>query len=52
MEICRKTLTGGQLAGGNSTSKREENDFYATDPQTTKLFLLFKFYKLIFKILK
>ena len=44
MEICRKTLTGGQLAGGNSTSKREENDFYATDPQTTKLFL-YEFWK-------
>ena len=34
-----KVLSGGQLAGGNSTSKREENDFYATDPQTLKLFL-------------
>ena len=32
-----KVLSGGQLAGGNSTSKREENDFYATDPQTLKL---------------
>lgn len=34
-----KGLSGGQLAGGNSTSKREEHDFYATDPQTLKLFL-------------
>lgn len=34
-----KVLSGGQLAGGNSTSKREEHDFYATDPQTLKLFL-------------
>ena len=34
-----KVLSGGQLAGGNSTSEREENDFYATDPQTLKLFL-------------
>lgn len=40
----KKTLSGGQLAGGNSTSKREENDFYATDPQTLKLFL-FEFWK-------
>ena len=44
MEVCRKTLTGGQLAGGISTSKREDNDFYATDPQTTKLFL-YEFWK-------
>ena len=34
-----KILSGGQLAGGNSATQREENDFYATDPQTTKLFL-------------
>lgn len=34
-----KVLSGGQLAGGNSVSKREENDFYATDPKTLKLFL-------------
>lgn len=34
-----KFLSGGQLAGGNSTSKREEHDFYATDPQTIRLFL-------------
>ena len=39
-----KTLSGGQLAGGNSTSKREEHDFYATDPQTVKLFL-YEFWK-------
>ena len=34
-----RVLSGGQLAGGNSTSEREKNDFYATDPQTLKLFL-------------
>ena len=39
MGELNKVLSGGQLAGGNSTSKREENDFYATDPQTLKLFL-------------
>ena len=39
MTKTSKTLSGGQLAGGNSTSKREENDFYATDPQTLKIFL-------------
>ena len=33
------TLSGGQLAGGNSTTTKAEHDFYATDPQTTKLFL-------------
>lgn len=32
-------LSGGQLAGGNSTSIREENDFYATNPKTVRLFL-------------
>lgn len=37
-------LSGGQLAGGNSTSKREENDFYATNPETLKLFL-YEFWK-------
>lgn len=39
-----KYLSGGQLAGGNSTSKREENDFYATNPETLKLFL-YEFWK-------
>ena len=39
-----KKISGGQLAGGNSTTLREENDFYATDPQTTKLFL-YEFWK-------
>ena len=34
-----KKLSGGQLAGGNSTTKREENDFYATNPETLILFL-------------
>lgn len=37
-------LSGGQLAGGNSISKREENDFYATNPETLKLFL-YEFWK-------
>lgn len=39
-----KKLSGGQLAGGNSATKREENDFYATDPQTLKMFL-YEFWK-------
>ena len=39
-----KYLSGGQLAGGNSISKREENDFYATNPETVKLFL-YEFWK-------
>lgn len=34
-----KTLSGGQLAGGNSKTKKAENDFYATDPNTIKEFL-------------
>lgn len=33
------SLSGGQLAGGNSTTEKAENDFYATDPQTVKDFL-------------
>lgn len=37
--MSKKTLSGGQLAGGNTVTKREEHDFYATDPQTVKLFL-------------
>lgn len=32
-------LSGAQLAGGNSAGKREENDYYATDPNTVRLFL-------------
>ena len=32
-------LSGGQLAGGNSMSTRAEHDFYATDPETLKVFL-------------
>ena len=32
-------LSGGQLAGGNSTSEKAENDFYATDPKTVDLFM-------------
>ena len=37
--MSKKTLSGGQLAGGNSASEREKNDFYATDPETVKIFL-------------
>ena len=34
------SLSGGQLAGGNTTiGVREENDFYATNPNTVELFL-------------
>ena len=33
------SLTGGQLAGGNSTTEKAENDFYSTDPRTVKEFL-------------
>lgn len=33
------SLSGGQLAGGNSTTNKADNDFYATDPNTIKLFL-------------
>ena len=32
-------LSGGQLAGGNSTSVKADNDYYATAPETTRLFL-------------
>lgn len=32
-------LSGAQLAGGNSSSIREKDDFYATAPNTTRLFL-------------
>ena len=38
MEKSNKVLSGGQLAGGNSANKREEHDFYATDPQTVRVF--------------
>lgn len=34
-----KTLSGGQLAGGNSTTEKADNDFYSTDPSTVRLFL-------------
>lgn len=44
MKKTNKVLSGGQLAGGNSTSKREENDFYATNPETLKMFL-YEFWK-------
>ena len=40
-----KTLTGGQLSGGNSATKRAENDFYATDPRAVEMLLeVEKFY--------
>ena len=32
-------LMGASLAGANPTRGRVENDFYATEPATTKLFL-------------
>ena len=32
-------LSGGQLAGGNSTTEKADNDFYATSPSTVKEFL-------------
>lgn len=32
MPIRKITLSGGQLAGGNSATERAEHDFYATDP--------------------
>lgn len=35
----KKHLSGGQLAGGNTATKREENDFWATNPKTTRMFL-------------
>lgn len=33
------TLSGGQLAGGNSVNDRAENDFYATDPKAVEMLL-------------
>lgn len=33
-----KTLSGGQLAGGNSTTEKADNDFYATNPKTVREF--------------
>lgn len=33
------SLSGGQLAGGNSVTEKADNDFYATDPKTVKAFL-------------
>ena len=32
------SLSGGQLAGGNSTTEKADNDFYATNPQTVRDF--------------
>lgn len=37
-------LSGGQLAGGNTVTQRADNDFYATNPETVKLFL-YEFFK-------
>lgn len=34
-----KTLSGGQLAGGNSEYGRVDNDFYATDPKAVEMLL-------------
>ena len=34
-----KYLSGGQLACGNSATQRAEHDYYATNPQTTTIFL-------------
>lgn len=33
----KKTLSGGKLAGGNPENKREDNDFYATNPLAVKM---------------
>lgn len=33
------SLSGGQLAGGNSVTQKADNDYYATDPKTVELFL-------------
>lgn len=33
------SLSGAQLAGGNSVTDKAENDFYATDPKTVDLFM-------------
>ena len=33
------SLSGGQLAGGNSATKKADNDFYATDPKSVEMFL-------------
>ena len=33
------SLSGGQLAGGNSTTEKADNDFYATDPKSVETFL-------------
>ena len=35
----RKFLSGGKIAGGNPKSGRVDNDFYATDPKSTKALL-------------
>lgn len=37
-------LSGDQLAEGNSATTRVEHDFYATDPETLKMFL-YEFWK-------
>lgn len=33
------SLSGGKLAGGNSSSQKSEFDFYATDPSTVNIFM-------------
>ena len=39
LKINNMSLSGGQLAGGNSTTEKADNDFYATNPQTVRDFL-------------
>lgn len=39
-----KTLSGGQLAGGNSEYGRVDNDFYATDPKAVETLLHNEFF--------
>lgn len=34
-----KVLSGGQLAGGNPTNDRVENDYYATNPKAVRMLL-------------
>lgn len=39
MFVLSKYLAGGKLAGGNPERGRVDNDFYATDPKSTKALL-------------
>jgi len=39
IKLKNMKLSGGQLAGGNSATEKADNDFYATDPKTTREFL-------------